>query len=285
MRDSMRHEISKGGIRALEHGSEKSWGRRNHIQQIAGTIVGRITAPIGRRGFIEGYFILSLIALSLFALFLYQYSDFIESPQQLFRGITTLILDRNYYLFVVVLFFLSFGYLYLRRIGDSTLSLRWKGLFFLPLFFLYLSAFELILAVNHIIVETNFLQMIAAIKRFSQTSNGENFSQIVPQHWIIFLKSGAWRFQLFSLLHLLVLLLPLLLSSSQSLPKRQARSLLMELLIIFGKIIHTLFFTLALLWFLSSLLGWGYLTYLTFQMESGVQYLEDYQRFQTLLGG
>lgn len=296
MRDSMHNEINKdgisGGINTLEYGSKKAISRGANLAdsgiaicRVMGQIMARMVVPIGRRGFIEGYFILSLMALSFFALFLYHYADVAESPQKLLRGIANLILERNFYLAIVMLFFLSFGILYLLRIRDSRLSPMLKGLFFLPLFLFYLSAAELILVLTNTIVETNFLQMIAAIKRFSQTANGESFSQIIPQSWILLLKEGAWRFQLLSLLHLLVLILPLLLPASSSLDEKRYTSTFQLIFIIFLKILHYLFFTLALLWFLSSLLGWGYLTYLTFQMESGVQYLEDYQRFQTLLGG
>ncbi|OYQ81307.1 hypothetical protein B9T19_01105 [Ignatzschineria sp. F8392] len=247
-----------------------------------GQIMARMFAPIGRRGFIEGYFILSLMALSLLALFLYHYTDVAESPQKLLKGIANLILERNFYLVIVMLFFLSFGILYLLRIRDSRLSPMLKGLFFLPLLLFYLFAAELILVLTNTIVETNFLQMIAAIKRFSQTANGENFSQIIPQSWILLLKEGAWRFQLLSLLHLLVLILPLLLPTSSSLDEKRSTSTFQLIFITFLKILRYLFFTLALLWFLLSLLCWGYITYQTFQIESAIQYLQDYQRFQML---
>lgn len=293
MRDSMHNEINKGGIsggiNALEYGSKKNISRGVNLAdsgiaicRVMGQIIARMFAPIGRRGFIEGYFILSLMALSFFALLLYHYADVAESPQKLLRGIANLILERNFYLAIVMLFFLSFGILYLLRIRDSRLSPMLKGLFFLPLFLFYLFAAELILVLTNTIVETNFLQMIAAIKRFSQTANGENFSQIIPQSWILLLKEGAWRFQLLSLLHLLVLILPLLLPTSPSLDERRSTSTFQLIFITFLKILRYLFFTLALLWFLLSLLCWGYIAYQTFQIESATQYLQDYQRFQML---
>ena len=81
MRDSMHNEINKGGIsggiNALEYGSKKNISRGANLAdsgiaicRVMGQSIARIVAPIGRRGFIEGYFILSLMALSFFALLL-----------------------------------------------------------------------------------------------------------------------------------------------------------------------------------------------------------------------
>lgn len=144
MRDFMSDGVSESSVRSSARWYEKSLVQ-SRSYQILGRFIRRIIAPIGRRGFIEGYFILSLIALSLFALFLYHHADIAESPQKLLRGITNLILERNFYLAIVMLFFLSFGILYLLRIRDSRLSSTLKGLFFLPLLLFYLSAAELIL--------------------------------------------------------------------------------------------------------------------------------------------
>ncbi|PWD86632.1 hypothetical protein [Ignatzschineria cameli] len=270
-----------GGVKSAVRGDAQSSAEKWFHQLFCG-VTHHLTAPIGRRGFIEGYFGLSFLALSLFALFLYHYAGVIESPQRLLRGITALILERNFYLVVVMLFFLSFGYLYLLRVRGSNLSATLRRLSLLPLILFYLAAMELILTLTNTIVETNFLQMIAAIKRFSESPNGDHFAHIVPANWILLLEKGAWRFQLLATLHLLMLIFPLLLPTIDS-PQERWRPIFMRgFFALCGKMIHYLFFLLALLWWLLSLLVWGYLTYQTFQIESGIRYLQDYQLFQSL---